>query len=247
MSVSNAQEIQAWISERRKRFPTAARIAERQAFQEKKKAERDAKRKAQQDTHRTQKKQKQDNHQKLEKSTKAGAVEKSASPAVVSTKKREVTPLDDQERQRRKMQKHLRKAEKLREMLEKTGIKSEGDAQPPSSEGQDVKIAPQDPISPSESSESSDDDDVSDSSPESNDELPEVESSKTVKARKSDDKTPKANKVNTNVPCKYFLRDGHCRRKDCRFLHKVRKDVNKKGKMTLFERVCILPPPLHVI
>jgi hypothetical protein len=227
VSVTTTAEIQAWITDRKKRFPTAARVAEKKTQQETRKREADEKRKQRmEDQHKLQMQKKGD--KKAIKKVKKDKIKKE--PKI---KDEEHKPADSlltkEERQRKKLEKHLRKAEKLRSMLEQSDIKDDA----PSGD----KPVPEDSESSSLSDSSSDD-----SSSSGSDAAPDVEPSKgrskPVKILAADRKASKDGRSNfTDMPCKYFIRDGHCRRKHCRFLHSIPKKAEKK---TLFERVSIL-------
>jgi hypothetical protein len=200
--------------------------------------------------------------QKLKQDSNVNKKGKGAKGSPAATKpKPPATKEDEADRQRKKLEKHLRKAEKLREQLKRAEIGNEGTATSsemanteqetshsgaptgeafsstqadPSSEGQ-VQLNRKEDVSMSESSDSSSSDDSSDSD---SDAAPEVQTSKS-KDKQRDTRMPKQprgnNRTNTEVPCKYFLRDGNCRRKDCRFLHNVAP--KPKEKMTLYDRV----------
>jgi hypothetical protein len=66
----------------------------------------------------------------------------------------------------------------------------------------------------------------------SNEEAPVEQSSKIAKEV---NKLPQHKIANTKfrLPCKYFIRDGSCKRNDCRFAH----EVDSGRQLTLFERV----------
>jgi len=123
VSVTTTAEIQAWITDRKKRFPTAARVAEKKTQQETRKREADEKRKQRmEDQHKLQMQKKGD--KKAIKKVKKDKIKKE--PKI---KDEEHKPADSlltkEERQRKKLEKHLRKAEKLRSMLEQSDIKDD--------------------------------------------------------------------------------------------------------------------------
>jgi hypothetical protein len=76
--------------------------------------------------------------------------------------------------------------------------------------------------------------------PNSDDEAPEE-----VPIKKEEPISQAANEntsERSKTPCKYFLRDGYCRRRDCRFLHESDK---VEREPTLMERVSPISFPYH--
>jgi hypothetical protein len=231
ITLSTPEDFRAWIEERKKRYPTQARIeakqAERKALQEKRK------------------------QAKFERKHKAKA---QAKPAETAEKSHATPPpakaQDDVERQKKKLEKHLRKAQKLRALLEKSEsdpAQESADApQPsaaePSSEGAATGGA-QDAANSTDSADSSDSSDSSSDSGDSGSESSSDDSddAKDGAAAKKPEtsrakKVAKPRKVNTNVPCKYFIRDGQCLRKDCRFMHQAPEGEKRKSLFELVRR-----------
>jgi hypothetical protein len=206
------------------------RLAERKALQEKRK------------------------QAKFERRQKAKEQAKPATPVEPAEKSRETPPPSkaqgDVERQKKKLEKHLRKAEKLRALLEKSEGAGPSDpsqesvdgpqpssAAEPSSEGAATGGA-QDAANSTDSADSSDSSDSSSDSGDSGSESSSDDSEDAKDAKKPENsrsnKAKIQKKVNTNVPCKYFIRDGQCLRKDCRFLHHAPDGEKRKS---LFETV----------
>jgi hypothetical protein len=76
---------------------------------------------------------------------------------------------------------------------------------------------------------------------ESEDGEPDVESSRVQResgkqTAGSGKKASGGGRMNTNIPCKYYLRDGQCRRKDCRFLHHI---PGSDARKSIYERVSV--------
>lgn len=220
VSVSTAAEIRNWIAERKKKFPTASRIAEKKAQREVRQREAEEKRKQRNEEQSKAQLQKK-NDQKVSKKAKKNKGKKD-----VKVKEDDGPVLSKEEQQRKKLERHLRKAEKLRSMLEQSDIK-DGSPSGTKPEVEDDAL-------------SSESDSSSDSSSSDSDAAPDVEPTrgrgKPVHVPAGDRKGANdgATKSFTNMPCKYFMRDGHCRRKHCRFLHSLPATNEKK---TLFERV----------
>jgi len=225
-----------------KLYPTQARIAAKQA---EKKA--------------IQEKREQTRAERRKKDKKAVKAESSVKqPEKAPTKPTAITAQSSQERRRLKLEKHLRKAEKLRALLSKA--EADSNAQPKTSpddrtaDGEvtsvaaatdpgesaalvdSVKDSPSSITNSSASSESSIDSDSSSSDSSSDDEAgssPEVVSSK--KRLDSKPRISQTVKTRTNIPCKWFARDGHCRRKDCKFLHVA--EENRSSRQSLFSKL----------
>lgn len=219
-------EVKAWIADRKKNFPTRARIAQKKAAQEAAMS-------------------RQHDHSRLR-------IQQDS-----ESKSKPVESISREEKQRLKMEKHLEKANRLRLKLAKTTTLAtsatphssddrtadltlkidEGDAALSEGTIQDgnallpgAAAAISDASSSSDSS--SDSDDAKGES--SGDEPPEALSiKKPVKQEQPPVAMPKKTPP-SKVLCKYFLRDGNCRRRDCRFSHKI-EQVDRK--LTLFEKV----------
>jgi hypothetical protein len=74
-----------------------------------------------------------------------------------------------------------------------------------------------------------------DAASDSDNDAPEV-----IPIRKEDPSLLPAKENNSErskTPCKYFLRDGYCRRRDCRFLHENDKKIARQ--LTLMEKVSL--------
>lgn len=225
ISLSSAEDLRAYLEERKKRYPTQARI-------EAKQAERKA-------LHEKRKQAKFERKQKAKLPAKPEPAEKShATPPPSKTQ-------DEVERQKKKLEKHLRKAEKLRALLEKSETdsaqKSTDAPRPaaePSSEG-GATVA-QDAANSTDSSDSSDSSsDSGDSGSESSgDDSDGAKDGAVVEQPEASRPGPpaKQRKVNTNVPCKYFIRDGQCLRKDCRFMHRPPEGEKRKSLFELVRR-----------
>jgi Nuclear fragile X mental retardation-interacting protein 1 (NUFIP1) len=271
-------EIRGWIADRKKWYPTTARIAgkqaEQKALQEKRARESELNR-------------------KVLKGQEADKIAKKLSNKKAQREKRK--------RRESKLQRHLRKAEKLRKRLEKdktvedhadtepraeskpdgngiqnikreetlgeradtdfsTEIKAKDDAVPKiANPAQSVESSPH-TLSPEvslkvkrdedkdkksdlssvsvESSDDSDDesDDSSNGLSDSDDDLSEEEAPVEQSSKLANvNQIPQPKSANTKfrLPCKYFIRDGSCKRNDCRFAH----EVDSGRQLTLFERV----------
>jgi hypothetical protein len=237
ISLSTAEDLRVWIEERKKRYPTQAKVkarlaelAERKALQEKRK------------------------QAKLERKQTAKSQAKPATPEPAEQSPLPTKSQDANERREKKLEKHLRKAKKLRALLDQSKGAGQSDADQesahapktsaaePTSEGTATGAGAQDTANATDSADSSDSSDsTSDSgdsaSESSGDDLHDAKDGST--AKKSED--PRSNKitkqqkrVNTDVPCKYFIRDAQCLRKGCRFLHQAPEGEQRKS---LFEQV----------
>jgi hypothetical protein len=239
VSVSTPAEIQSFIAERKKRYPTLARVAEKRALQEKRRQEAEERRKKsverrQQESKKNRKKNKRDKPA----SGPGTNVNPSADSngAVVKVLSKE----EEQEKQRRRLAKHLRKVEKLQSLLAQSQA-SGGDEAEAGAEADDAPAGSKLPLLEEDDGPSSPD---SSSSTESDsgqdsDAAPDVEPSKgRTKPIRVQTGPKQEGRANTNVPCKYFVRDGHCLRKQCRFLHKMPE--KSSDKMTLLDRVCVV-------
>jgi Nuclear fragile X mental retardation-interacting protein 1 (NUFIP1) len=276
-SLSTPAEIRGWIADRKKWYPTQARIAEKKALE-------------------------QSRREKL-KAVDEERRKKSQEARLAVSKAKEKEKLEREERQ---LQLDLRKIQRRRQLLNSAAndvdeIKGEGEpaihidpdaddgttSPRPSSEVSKtvspdivVKVKVEegpDPLSMSETyaesnhgsyaSSGSDSDNSMDSDkpngnslPDSDasddeactnrdadegvasdDEAPEVLPSKTeVKTEVKTEQRPKIEERKPSrspMPCKYFIRDGHCRRGDCRFAHEI--DSGSGRQLTLFERVSL--------
>jgi len=251
MPLNSSVEIKAWIEERKKRFPTQARVAEKAALKEKQQEAKRLKNLARQ--------QEQEQRQQ-QNSVKSGDKKRKHDRQASAPDGPNKTPEDEQQRQRRKLEKTLRKAEKLRAKLLEVGTeklrvslfnpeveKSESvdakdsNVSQPAEAGVQAKENPDAEIKPVTKAEdvsmSSDSEESSSSSEDSSNSDLDADGDKAPEAQstKKPQQKVKAGKSFTNIPCKYFIRDGSCRRKDCRFLHHIPK---QKGKSTLYGRVC---------
>jgi Nuclear fragile X mental retardation-interacting protein 1 (NUFIP1) len=201
-------DVQAWIAERKKRFPTQKRIEEKLVAEEKLKLQREERKKtvaAQRDAQ---------NRSRAEAS--AAGKKRAGRDKSPSNSNRQ------QELKRKKLEDLLRQANKLQAEL--AGSSSKSQKKPQSDEDGDGNA-------------SSDDSSGSVEEHSDHDEAPEVQSSKNPsKATTAKQKMQKsaAGRMNTNIPCKYYLRDGHCRRKDCRFLHHLPESTARKS---IYEKV----------
>jgi hypothetical protein len=236
-------EIRGWIADRKKAYPTAAKIAAKKAEQ-----------KALDEMRRRQREQ---------RTVNAGQEAKAAKKLARKLKREK-----QKERRKRKAQQNQRKAEQSHPLLETDSTagalleagplplstdvdaaaekssdvnpSSEGDLQTNAAaaikvENDEDCIKPNSAASSSsdESSASGEDSDIS-SDDDSNDDDATPDEKTSKRAPKPAQQSIKPRKAPIfSAPCKYYIRDGSCRRSDCRYSH----DVDRTRTLTLFQRV----------
>jgi fragile X mental retardation-interacting protein 1 (NUFIP1) len=277
---SNA-EIRGWTADRKKAYPTAARVAakraEQQALDEMRKRQREQRLL---DIGQVAKEAKEARNSKAAKDFKESKENQEARAAKKAARK--IKKERRKERLKRSVQHEQGKIEQSLPLLE---TESTAGAQPdtspfhlpkngniaiqtstdvkPSSEGDrptdlvtviktaswkdDMKLGLMASSSTDESTQSAEDSDISSSDDDEKDDkdaAPDEESSK--RASKIVPQAIKSKKAPIfSAPCKYYIRDGSCRRSDCRYSH----DVDRTRSLTLFQRVSTMfqsyTVPLH--